>query len=146
MINKEYFENLRTISQEYARDCAQFAVESSSYRETHTEEEWAEWQAKNTPRQRIKGGDIMLLEHYDRLLDYDEFVISRDIGAGSVPNIIAAMRRAGLGSFVYGVTNIDSFDRLDDFCYEGCKLDKPVQIRQYRHGRPMDTTGIRLLL
>ena len=145
-MNREYFENLRSIINQYNVAMGAFQAEAASKRETLPEDEYQEWYARTVPPRTASGSDIMLLEYYDRLGENEEFVIGSDMGAYAVPRLIGAMRRAGLDSFVYAVTDRNCFDRLDDFCFEDCKLDKPVQVRQFRHGKMMETTGIRILL
>ena len=140
-------ERLSAIIKDYEERLRAFNDAAAEYEAEHTEEEYAAWRNENAPRRVANGSDLLLISYYERGFDEnDELVLDRDMGSGQVPKLVEAMRRAGLKSFVYAVNDRNCFDRLDDFCFERCKLDKPVQVRQMRHGMLMDTTGIRLKL
>ena len=145
-MKNENLERLGAAIKEYNERLLAFTAKAEAYRAEHTEEEYAAWHIDNAPPRVASGSDLLLMGYYERSGDNDELVIDRDMGAGAVPRLVESMQRAGLTSFVYAVTDRNAFDRLDDLCFEGCILDKTVQVRQWRHGMRMETTGIRMLL
>ena len=90
-----------------------------------------EWCDQNPPpRNPCSDGELaaMLLYEYAVSIGSDTLILNGTIESHAVPLFVRALKQAGFKEFVLTHSDVNTLDRLDDFCLEGCKLGELVQI------------------
>lgn len=143
-----YFEELGKRIDEEFDAIKGFELMKAEYAKTHTREEVEKWTDENQPIRSISLYEMIACRMYRDSMRYgnEDVCINEAVYSGNVPNLVSIFRKAGMGSFIFGKADINAFDILDDFRFEGCVLCDTDTFKWERHGKIVDVNGIRVLL
>lgn len=130
----EYFDRMRKKYDSYRKKHKEWTDTKMRMLNGANEEKrkaFEEWYDQNPPPSNpYHDGELaaMLLYEYAVSIGSDTIILNGTVDSWNVPWFIRSLRKAGFKEFVLTHSDVNTLDRLDDFCLEGCKLGELVQI------------------